>query len=127
MKTIKLIALGILAVLSITISSCNKDAGFNGNSTISGNVTNSAGTAVSGAVVSIAFGATAATTTFNYSTVTDASGNYSFNDLNKGSYYVSATYTDYIDQGQNIVMRTGGAVVNLGGNKSAATVNMVVQ
>ena len=126
MKTIKLIAIGILAVLAITISSCSKDAGFDGNSTIKGNVTNAAGTHLVGAVVSINFGATAPTTTFNYSTVSDASGNYSFNDLQKGSYYVSGTYTDYVDQGQNIVLRTGGAVINLGANKSSATVNLTL-
>ena len=127
MKTIKLIALGILAVLALSISSCSKEAGFNGNSTITGNVTNSAGTALSGAVISINFGATAPTTTFNYSTTTDANGNYSFNDLQKGNYYVSGTYTSYLDQGQNVVLHTGGAVVNLGGNKSSATVNLVLQ
>ena len=127
MKTIKLISIVVLAVFAVTISSCSKSAGFDGNSTIKGNVTNLAGAAVPGAVVSISFGATAPTSTFNYSTVTDASGNYSFNDLNPGNYYVSATYTDYVDQGQNFVLRTGGAVVKLGGNKSSATVNMVVQ
>ena len=127
MKTIKLIAIGILAVLAITISSCSKEAGFDGNSTISGKVTNAAGAAVSGAVVSIKFGATAPSTTYDYSTVSDASGNYSFNSLQKGDYYVGASYTNYVDQGQNFVLTTGGAVVKLGGNKSAATVNLVLQ
>jgi len=127
MKTIKFISICILAALTVAISSCNKDAGFNGNSTITGNVTNASGTAVQGAVVSIAFGATAATTTYNYSTVSDANGNYSFNDLNKGNYYVGASYTKYVDQGQSYTLQTGGAVVNLGGNKSSATVNLVVQ
>ena len=127
MKTIKLIAIGILAVLAITISSCSKDAGFDGNSSISGKITNSAGASVSGAVVSIAFGATAPTATYNYSTVSDTSGNYSFHDLQKGSYYVGATYTNYVDQGQSFTLTTGGAVVNLGANKSAATVNLTLQ
>ena len=122
MKTIKLIAIGILAVLAITISSCSKDAGFDGNSSISGKITNSAGASVSGAVVSIAFVAT-----YNYSTVSDTSGNYSFHDLQKGSYYVGATYTNYVDQGQSFTLTTGGAVVNLGANKSAATVNLTLQ
>jgi len=127
MKTIKLISIIILAVVAINISSCSKEAGFNGNSTIKGNVTNLSGSAVKGAVVSVAFGASAPTSAYNYSTVTDSSGNYAFYDLQKGNYYVGATYTDYVDQGQSFVLSTGGAVVNLGANKSVATVNLVVQ
>jgi hypothetical protein len=127
MRAIKLISMGILAILVVTISSCSKDAGFGGNSTITGKVTNSSGTAVTGAIVSINFGATAPTTTFNYSTVTDANGNYSFNDLEQGNYYVSASYTVNVDQGQSFVLETGGATVKLGGNKSSATANLVVQ
>jgi uncharacterized protein (DUF2141 family) len=127
MKTIKLVSIIILAVAAINISSCSKDAGFNGNSTIKGNVTNSAGTVVTGAVVSIAFGASAPTSAYNYSTVTDSSGNYAFYDLEKGNYYVGASYTDYVDQGQSFVLKTGGSVVNLGANKSVATANLVVQ
>lgn len=127
MKAIKFLSIIIAGILVLSISSCSKDAGFGGNSTIKGNVTNAAGTAVTGAVVSLSFGATAPTTTVNYTTLTDASGNYSFNDLEPGNYFVTASYTDYVDQGQSIALQSGGATVKLGGNKSTATVNLTVQ
>jgi hypothetical protein len=127
MKTIKSISIIILAVIAVAVSSCSKDAGFNGNSTIKGNVTNDSGAVVKGAIVSLAFGASAPTTSYNYSTLTDVNGNYSFNDLTKGNYYVNASYNLYVDQGQSFTLLSGGAVVNLGGDKSSATVNLVVQ
>lgn len=128
MKTIKFISIVVLAAVAVTISSCSKNAGFDGGATIKGKITLlSTGAPAPGAVVSIAFGATAATTSFNYSTVTDTAGNYAFDALNKGNYFVNASYTDYVQQGESYTFTSGGELINLGSNSSTATVNLALQ
>jgi len=94
MKTILKISAIMFAVAVIfSVSSCSKDAGPGGKKRIYGTVTNLDG-AVENAIVRIAYDAAEATTEFNNSTTTDASGAYSFEKLNKGDYYIDAEYTD---------------------------------
>ena len=122
MRTLRSIIFVAFAALAITLTSCSKDEGFEGNATINGKVTYTAGTA-SGAIVSIKFGASESSTAFDYSTVTDASGNYSFEGLTKGDYFVDATFTDDL----NNTFETGGSHVEIGGNKSDVTVDLVLE
>ena len=122
MKNLKSILFVALAAIAITCTSCSKDEGFEGKARIEGKVAYTAGTAF-GAIVSIDFGGTAETSDFDYSTVTDGSGNYSFEGLQKGDYFVDATFTD----GLGNIFDTGGAHVEIGGNKSDVTVDFVLQ
>lgn len=121
MKTLKL-SIILLFVSVFAITSCSKDAGFEGSNTIKGSVLLN-GTATPGAMVHIAFGTKAATTTFDATTVTDASGNYKFEGLQKGDYYVTADYTTNL----NIKLSSGGAGVTMGGAKGELTVDLTVQ
>ncbi len=122
MKTIKLISIALLAIMAISFTSCNKDAGFVGKGEIKGLVSYPGGVAA-GAIVSVKFGAKEASTDFDYSTVADASGNYKFEALNKGDYYVDATYTDSYGN----TFSTGGAHVNLKSAQSVATADFVLE
>ena len=122
MKTIKLMSVLVIAALAVTMTSCTKEEGFTGKGKIEGTVTYPGGNA-SGAVVSIAFGATEETTDFDYSTVTDSTGKYSFEALSKGDYFVDATYSDNL----GYTFQTGGAHVELGSDKSEVTVDLELQ
>ena len=122
MKTIKYMSVFVIAALTLSITSCTKEEGFTGKGKIEGTVTYPGGNA-SGAVVSIAFGATTETSDFDYSTVTDSTGKYSFEALSKGDYFVDATYTNSL----GYTFQTGGAHVELGSDKSDATVNLELQ
>ncbi|NQV53367.1 MAG: carboxypeptidase regulatory-like domain-containing protein [Flavobacteriales bacterium] len=94
MKTIaKITTLAVLIVATVAFVSCTKDPGFGGKKAIIGTVTLD-GVAVEGADVNIAFDVTEATDVYNYTTVSDESGSYSFEAINPGSYYINATYMD---------------------------------
>ena len=121
MKTIKL-SIILLFVSVFAITSCSKDAGFEGTNTIKGAVLQGT-TPVAGAIVHIAFGTKSETTTFDATTITDASGNYKFQGLQKGDYFVDAEYTTNL----NILLSSGGAAVTLGGTKGEITVDLTVQ
>ncbi|XHR93922.1 carboxypeptidase-like regulatory domain-containing protein [Mucilaginibacter sp. UC70_90] len=69
---------------------------------ISGKVTNQFGEALPGATVTIL--------NPQQSTVTDATGKYSFNDLEKGNYTVKASYIGYQSLVKNAVLNTNLAL-----------------
>lgn len=121
MKTIKITAI-LLIVSLFTFTSCKKEAGFGGDNNIVGTVTYK-GTAMPNAIVHLAIKATAATTTYDATTLTDASGKYSFKGLNKGDYFVDADYTNGLD----IKLESGGAKVTVGAKKGDVTVNLTVE
>jgi hypothetical protein len=111
-------------LVSLTLStSCTKDAGFEGKASIKGSVTYPGGAAPF-AIVQIAFDTKSATEDFDYTTASDASGNYSINQLSKGDYYVDAQYTDPMT---GLTFHTAGYAVEIGGNKEDVTVDIVLQ
>ena len=83
----------ILAVAGLMFQSCAKDPGFGGKHKLTGTVTCPDG-AASRAIVTLKFNATAPTTDYDYSTVADASGIYSFNSLQPGEYFMDAHCTN---------------------------------
>jgi len=122
MKT-KFIYTFIMAIaIMFAVTSCNKDEGFEGKASISGKVTYTNG-AAAGAVITVKFGATEATDGYDYSTVSDPSGAYSFQGLQKGSYFVDATYTD----ANGYTFNTGGYTVEVGAPKSEVTVDIALK
>jgi hypothetical protein len=123
MKKIQsIIILMVPIMLLILHTGCQKDPGFEGKAKIHGVVNYSGGVAAA-SIVTIKFDATAATEAYDYSTVTDASGNYSFNRLSKGDYYVDASYTD----NKGFVFHTPGYLVKIGGNKEEVHVDIALQ
>jgi hypothetical protein len=122
LKTSKILSAILLTALVVAFTSCSKDEGFEGKAMIKGVATYPGGNAA-GAIVTISFGATEATTDADYSTVTDASGNYSFESLTKGDYFVGASYTD--DMGYSF--QSGGSHVEIGEKKGEVTVDLVLE
>ncbi len=122
MKNVKTITISFMIVLAMfAMGSCKKDPGAGGKKEISGNVTYTGGTAVE-AIVSIAYDATEQTSEFDNSTVTDASGNYKFEGLQKGDYYIDAVFTDTYGNTFN----TAGSTVTIGKKKGTVTVDLTL-
>ncbi|MBK6522009.1 MAG: carboxypeptidase regulatory-like domain-containing protein [Sphingobacteriaceae bacterium] len=99
MKTKLIIPLCFLLLFAFIVSCKKKVAGPGGKNTVSGTIRFKNG--VSGnndaapmAWVSIAYGTNEATSSFDQTIVTDASGNYKIEGLNKGKYFIKAGYTD---------------------------------
>ena len=122
MKARFFLSLIAVTAFAMLFDACSKDPGFKGNKKISGSVTHD-GTALPGAIVYITFDATSATDKYDYSTLTDASGNYSFEGLAKGDYYLDAEYTD----SNNITLATPGYHVKLGSNKGEAVADITLE
>ena len=121
MKTIRNISL-IALLLIFAIISCKKENDFGGKAKIKGTVTLSNATAAN-AIVRLAFNAKEPTTNFNASTVTDASGNYEFNSLLRGNYFVTAEYTNSL----GTHFTSGGAKVTIGDKKGTVQADLVLE
>lgn len=110
-KTIILFSFFILAF----ISGCKKEAGPGGKNTISGSVVYKNGVtgnndAAPMATVFIAYGTNESTKTFDQTIVADANGKFSFEGLQKGEYFIKASYTDthgfvYATAGHGIIFK----------------------
>ncbi len=126
MRTLlKITSIMFVVCVLFTFSSCKKDdPGMEGNKTIKGNITYVEGN-VEGATVYITFDASAATTTYDYTTTTDASGNYRFENLGRGDYFIDADYSD--DNG--FLFESAGVHVEIKNTKKKEeiTVDMVLE
>jgi hypothetical protein len=122
MKTIKLILPVLIALSLLFATSCSKDEGFDSKKEISGRVSYTDGVAA-GAIVSVTFGASASNGNVDFTTTTGADGTYSFGGLEKGDYYMDATYTDP----RGFVFETAGAHVEIKNTKKNLTVDFVLQ
>ncbi len=121
MKTLKITTMLVIMTL-LTVTSCKKEAGFEGKNNIKGIITMN-GKAVPNAIVYLAFDTKEATTTYNATTVADAGGIYSFSGLNKGDYFVDAEYTN----DSEIKLESAGAKVTIGKKKGDITVDLTLQ
>jgi hypothetical protein len=122
MKTTRNIALVAMALLFAFASCKKKENDFGGKAEIKGMVTlNSA--PVYNAVVRLAFNAKEPTTTFNASTVTDAGGNYEFNSLLPGDYFVTAEYTN----SSGTRFTSGGARITIGDKKGTVQADLPLE
>jgi len=96
MKPFRIISIILLASV-VTFTSCKKD-GQVGKKEITGTVTykQADGTFIAApyAFVYVTYGTTAASTTYDQSTVADENGKYSIKGLAKGDYFITGQYTD---------------------------------
>lgn len=119
----QLLILMVMILVGFMTQSCSKEeAGFNGDKTMVGKVTYPDG-AASGAHVTIKFNADNATTDYDYITVADKDGNYKFQRLAPGNYYVTATYT--CDKGMNF--QSGGSKVTVGTTAEEVRADLVLE
>jgi hypothetical protein len=127
MKSKIVIVLSFL-MMHVFIAGCKKEAGTGGKNTISGTVSYKNGVtgnndAAPMATISIAYGTSEATSTFNQTILTDADGKYSIEGLQKGKYFIKAGYTDA--HGFNYT--TPGHGVTLENKKNNIEVNITTE
>lgn len=113
MRSKIIITFGFLMLLAFIGSCKKKAAGPGGKNTISGTIRFKNGASGNNDVapmawVSIAYGTNETTSTFDQTILTDASGNYKIEGLNKGNYFIKAGYTDtngfvYSDPGVGVI------------------------
>lgn len=91
----------IICVLMVALflNACKKEAGPGGKNTISGTVLYKNGVtgnndAAAMATVRIAYGTSEATESFNQTILTDSDGKFKIEGLNKGKYFIKASYSD---------------------------------
>lgn len=96
MKRIIQFAFAFLVLVGV---SCKKEAGIGGNKTISGKVlylngaTNSMEIA-NGAAVMISYGTQSSSSVYDQTVLANTNGEYHFDGLRKGDYFVTAEFTD---------------------------------
>jgi polyisoprenoid-binding protein YceI len=120
-NTFKLIATTLAVYgLALLLTQCKKDEGTK-YSKLSGKVTLSDAAVASGAIVSISSEPNAAKIIGN--TVADANGNYSFESIQNGTYYINARYepsnnNNSLKSAGTVILTGAEAEVSLDGNKS---------
>ena len=113
----------IAAIVAMFImQSCAKEEGVGGKKEINGTVSYTGGTA-GGAIIYIAYGTKDATSDFDFSTVADDNGKYTFPALEVGDYFIDAEYTD--DNG--FEFNTAGYGVTIGEKKGELEVNIMLE
>jgi predicted small secreted protein len=122
MKTLKIFSI-LFASMAILFTSCSTDEGFGGDASITGVVSLATGGDASGAIVKIKYGATTATTDYDFATVAEDDGSYFFEGLATGDYVVFADYTN--DFG--LTLSAAGAYVKVGEKKAEIEVNLTVE
>lgn len=106
----------LVIVAAFMITACS-EPGVGGKKEITGKVTYN-GSVAEGAVVYITYDATEAGGEYDAATLTDASGMYHFDGLQKGDYYVDAEYTNQY----GIEFHTAGFSVTI--NEKKGTVDL---
>lgn len=115
-NTFKYWIMAIVAMFMMT--SCSEEVGLDEGTTIKGNVEYMDGVAA-GAQVFLTYGATEATADYDQVTVADADGNYHFDGLNNGDYFIDAKYTTP----QDIEFNSPGFLVTIGGENDAIIID----
>jgi len=105
-------------VAMFMITGCSTEAGIDDGTSVKGVVKYTDGIAA-GAIVSIAYGASEATSDFDQVTVADDGGNYHFDGLNAGDYYIDAVLSNPND----IEFNSPGVLITVGGSKDDIVVD----
>ncbi len=115
-------------ILALFFAGCKKEAGPGGKNTISGTVVYKNG--VSGtndaagmATVRIAYGTNEATESFDQSILADESGKFKIEGLNKGKYFIKATYSD----GNGFAYSTPGYGITIENKKKNIELNITLE
>lgn len=115
-------------MLAFCFVGCKKEAGPGGKNTISGTVVYKNG--VSGtndaagmATVRIAYGTNEATESFNQTILTDEAGKFKIEGLNKGKYFIKASYQD----GNGFNYSNPGYGITIENKKKTIEVNIILE
>lgn len=118
-----------IIVFVLTISAaCKKEAGPGGKNFMNGTVLYKNGAsgnndAASGATVQIAYGTNAASSEFDQTVLTNASGKFNLGGLQKGKYFLKASFID----SHGFIYSTPGYAVEIEKKKSTVEVNMILE
>lgn len=126
MKKIYHIVCVLLAALFL--NACKKEAGPGGKNTISGTVVYKNGVTGSNdaagmATVRIAYGTNEATESFNQTILTDETGKFKIEGLNKGKYFIKASYSD----GNGFAYSNPGYGINIENKKKNIEVTITLE
>lgn len=115
-------------LLTFVFLGCKKEAGIGGKKTITGSVTYKNGTSTvfekaNNAMVHIAYGTKTSTTTYNQTVIVDEKGEYHFDGLRKGDYFITAEFTDE----HGFKYTTGGYGVTVNNKKENLNVDIKLQ
>jgi len=120
----------IICVLILTVffSACKKEAGPGGKNTISGTVVYKNGVtgnndAAGMATVRIAYGTSESTENFDQTILTDSDGKFKIEGLNKGKYFIKASYSD----GNGFVYSNPGYGITIENKKKTIEVNITLE
>lgn len=120
----------IICVLMLTLffTACKKEAGTGGKNTISGTVVFKNGVtgtneAAGMATVRIAYGTNEATESFNQTILTDEAGKFKIEGLNKGKYFIKASYQD----GNGFNYSNPGYGITIENKKKTIEVNITLE
>ncbi|MEW6469915.1 MAG: carboxypeptidase-like regulatory domain-containing protein [Bacteroidota bacterium] len=117
----------ILAVF-FALCSCKKEAGILGKKKLSGTVYYKNGVSAAyepapSAVVKIAYGASAATSSFDQTLLSNADGSYKIEGLKRGDYYVWSEFTDTY----GFVYSTPGYLVDINSKKGDLNLDIMLE
>jgi hypothetical protein len=129
MKTLKNnLIIAVLLLLIAGVTSCKKEAGPTGKKIISGSVTYK--DAATGnnetapyAKIFIAYDTKESTETYDMQILSDATGVYSIKGLNKGDYYITASFTDE----HGFTYSTPGYAVELNNKKEELKLDFILE
>lgn len=115
-------------VLIISFTFCKKEAGPGGKNTINGTVVYKNGVTGNNdiaalASVSVAYGTNVATEKFNQTILTDGQGKFKLEGLNKGKYFIKASFTD----GNGFDYITPGYGIDIENKKKTVEVNIILE
>lgn len=115
-------------MLALFFTACKKEAGPDGKNTISGTVVfknGATGTndAAGMAAVRIAYGTNEATESFNQTILTDEAGKFKIEGLNKGKYFIKASYQD----GNGFNYSNPGYGITIENKKKTIEVNITLE
>jgi hypothetical protein len=117
----KIKILMVVIVASFMLLSCAKEASVGGKKEIKGIISYTEG-AAAGAEVFITYGATEASSNYDDVTVADASGNYKFDGLTVGEYYIDAVFVNEL----GIEFNTPGYLVVIEDKKGSLDVDITL-
>ncbi|MFO0357570.1 MAG: carboxypeptidase-like regulatory domain-containing protein [Sphingobacteriaceae bacterium] len=128
MKAFTILLKLLIISLLVLFGSCKKEAGPGGKNSISGKVSYKNGvtggnSTAANATIYIYYGTKTAGTEFNQAIVTDGNGNYKFNSLQKGEYFIKADYRD----ANGFYYSTTGYAIELNNKKSNLEIDITLE
>lgn len=125
---LKIVSVVLFAVAVLFSAGCRKEEGLAGKKIVSGvvyfkNGASGSNDPATSATVFITYGATEDTGTYDQTTTTGSSGEYSVKGLQKGDYFIKASFTDP----QGFLYSTPGYAVQINNKRTELKLDIVLE